>query len=117
MRSVAEIDSVMRRAKVVGVTCLGINHPIFRTRSFDVCVVDEASQMTVPVVLGPISCAVKFVLVGDHHQLPPLVRNEEARRGGLEGSLFKRLCHAHPQAVVTLQRQVGDDCTLSLSHT
>ena len=106
--SVGELDSVMREARVVGVTCLGVNHPLFRTRAFDVCVVDEASQMTVPVVLGPLSCAAKFVLVGDHHQLPPLVRNEEARRGGLEVSLFRRLCQAHPEAVTTLKRQVAD---------
>lgn len=47
--------------------------PMFMKREFDYCFVDEASQITLPTCLGPIMCADKFVLVGDHHQLPPLV--------------------------------------------
>jgi len=37
------------------------------------------------------------VLVGDHNQLPPLVVNAEARRAGLDHSLFRSLSEAHPQ--------------------
>ena len=43
--------------------------------------------------------------MGDHHQLPPLVRNMEARKRGLENSLFRILCDAHPQALVDLVHQ------------
>ena len=46
---------------------------IFAKRKFDVCIVDEASQVTLPTCLGPLRFAKKFVLVGDHNQLPPLV--------------------------------------------
>lgn len=48
--------------------------PLFSKRQFDVCIVDEASQITLPVCLGPLRFAKTFVLVGDHFQLPPLVR-------------------------------------------
>ena len=48
-------------------------------RSFDVCIVDEASQITLPASLGPLRCASVFVLVGDHYQLPPLVQSQQAR--------------------------------------
>ena len=48
-------------------------------RSFDVCVVDEASQITLPASLGPLRYASRFVLVGDHYQLPPLVQSQQAR--------------------------------------
>jgi DNA replication ATP-dependent helicase Dna2 len=78
---------------------------IFSRRSFDVCIVDEASQITLPTCLGPLRFADRFVLVGDHHQLPPLVRSHDARKGGLDESLFKRLCRAHPEAVVDLRSQ------------
>ena len=61
--------------------------------------------MTLPVCLGPILHADRFVLVGDHYQLPPLVRNTEARRSGFDVSLFRRLCEAHPSAVVSLSHQ------------
>ena len=49
------------------------HRPIFAKRHFDVCIVDEASQVTLPTCLGPLRFADTFVLVGDHNQLPPLV--------------------------------------------
>lgn len=58
---------------------MGINHPIFSRKTFDFCIVDEASQISQPVCLGPLFFSRRFVLVGDHQQLPPLVLNREAR--------------------------------------
>ena len=93
------------QSPVVATTCLGITHPLFRQRQFEYCIVDEASQITLPICIGPIRLAQRFVLVGDHHQLPPLVQNEGARKGGLDVSLFKILNDAHPQSVVNLEHQ------------
>ena len=101
----ADVEAALMSASVVATTCLGVNHPLFLKRRFDYCVVDEASQTTVPVCVGPILMADVFVLVGDHHQLPPLVTNEEALAGGLSESLFKILCDAHPEAVASLSAQ------------
>ncbi|BGP51084.1 DNA replication endonuclease-helicase Dna2 [Rhodotorula kratochvilovae] len=103
--SLTDIDQKLMMPQIVATTCLGINEPIFVKRRFDVCIVDEASQVTLPTCLGPLRFADKFVLVGDHHQLPPLVRNSAARKGGLDVSLFKRLSDAHPAAVVNLTHQ------------
>ena len=104
MKTVEEIKSAYGR-QVVATTCLGINHPIFNQRVFDYCIVDEASQITLPVCLGPIRMARKFILVGDHYQLPPLVQNKEALEGGLDISLFKMLSDTHPASVVNLEHQ------------
>lgn len=103
--SVEALERSWMEPPVVATTCLTINHPLFSRRVFDYCIVDEASQITLPVCLGPIRMAQKFILVGDHHQLPPLVQNKEAMEGGLDISLFKLLCEAHPQAVVSLEHQ------------
>ena len=91
--------------QVVATTCLGVGHQIFHKRVFDYCIVDEASQITLPVCLGPIRMARTFVLVGDHHQLPPLVQNKEAQEGGLDVSLFKLLSDRQPGCVVNLEHQ------------
>ena len=91
--------------QVVATTCLGINHPIFSQRIFDYCIVDEASQITLPVCLGPIRMSRAFILVGDHFQLPPLVQNREALEGGLDTSLFKMLSDNHPSSVTNLEHQ------------
>ena len=90
---------------VVATTCLGINHAIFNQRVFDYCIVDEASQITLPVCIGPIRMARTFILVGDHYQLPPLVQNHEAQEGGLDVSLFKTLSDNHPSSVINLEHQ------------
>lgn len=92
--------------QVVACTALGITDPYFSTReAFDWCIVDEASQISLPVCLGPLRLARRFVLVGDHYQLPPLVRSLDAKSGGLDQSLFKILCEKYPNASASLTRQ------------
>lgn len=93
--------------QVVACTCLGINDVAFNLRSkFDYCIVDEASQVSMPVSLGPISFADKFILVGDHLQLPPLVTHSDPEvRRGLSQSLFKILAERSPESLVELTYQ------------
>lgn len=118
MDTFEEIRSAWHDTPVVATTCLGISHTIFTERTFDYCIVDEASQITLPICLGPIRMARTFVLVGDHNQLPPLVQNEEARLGGLDVSLFKLLSDTHPDSVVNLEHQyrMSEDI-MTLSNT
>ena len=61
--------------------------------------------MLEPVTLGALMAATRFVLVGDHQQLPPLVLSEEAKAQGMDVSLFKRLSERHPEAVSRLAIQ------------
>lgn len=64
---------------VVGVTCLGSGHPLLTQRKFDVCLVDESTQVLQSTVLRPLFSAKKIILVGDPDQLPPIVRSLAAR--------------------------------------
>ncbi|PHU30986.1 hypothetical protein BC332_03079 [Capsicum chinense] len=100
-----EMKQRLEQSKVFAVTCLGIASPLLSNKRFDVCIMDEAGQTTLPVSLGPLTFASKFVLVGDHYQLPPLVQSAEARENGMAVSLFCRLSEAHPQAICALQSQ------------
>jgi DNA replication ATP-dependent helicase Dna2 len=78
---------------------------------FDVVLVDEAGQMTLPASVAPLLRGAAFVLVGDFHQLPPLVQSEAANAGGLGTSPMQRLAEAHPGAVAELRAQyrMADD--------
>ncbi|KAJ6874165.1 DNA replication ATP-dependent helicase/nuclease JHS1 [Populus alba x Populus x berolinensis] len=105
VHSVEDIKLRLEQVKVVAVTCLGISSPLLANKKFDVCIMDEAGQITLPIALGPLMFASKFVLVGDHYQLPPLVQSTEARENGMGISLFCRLSEAHPQAISALQSQ------------
>uniref|UniRef100_A0A8C9ZPJ5 DNA replication ATP-dependent helicase/nuclease n=1 Tax=Sander lucioperca TaxID=283035 RepID=A0A8C9ZPJ5_SANLU len=104
VHSLSELEQLYNKELVVATTCMGIKHPIFTRRRFDFCIVDEASQISQPICLGPLFYAKRFVLVGDHQQLPPIVQNQEARSLGMDESLFKRL-ELHSGAVVQLNVQ------------
>ncbi|VDD81909.1 unnamed protein product [Mesocestoides corti] len=86
---------------VVGSTALAAGgatshrHPALARLRFDVVVVDEATQLSLPTVIGGLLCldenSGQFVLIGDPNQLPPLVRSNAARSGGFATSLFSLL--------------------------
>ena len=61
-------------------------HPYVRGRTFEITLIDEASQLTEPLTLGLVMRAPRFVLIGDDRQLPPVVRGTE-----LAISMFERL--------------------------
>ncbi|KAG7381794.1 Tripartite DNA replication factor [Phytophthora pseudosyringae] len=104
--SVRAMEAKMVDAQLVGCTCLSVNsHVLFAKRRFDFCIVDEATQITQPIVLGALRCADTFVLVGDHYQLPPLVANAQARKEGMDVSLFRRLAEGHSEATQQLSYQ------------
>ncbi len=96
--------ALMRRADVVGATCIGIATDVrFEDLEFDLVIADEAGQIQVMDLLVPLVRARRAVLVGDHLQLPPVVETEiteKIRRNEpdnqelgewLEKSLFERL--------------------------
>ena len=61
---------------------------------FDVVIVDEASQATIPSVLIPIAKARRFILAGDHKQLPPTIISDRAY--DLQDTLFESLIDKYP---------------------
>ena len=97
----AELADRLRTAPVVAATTSTAGSRTMRELDFDVAVVDEASQLAEPDALAAINRAGRFVLVGDHRQLPPVVRAEN----DLATSLFERLIEEHPDAAVALDRQ------------
>ncbi|WP_034298463.1 MULTISPECIES: AAA domain-containing protein [Bacillaceae] len=68
----------VKHANVIGTTCVASarkdfidNYPVF-----DVVIIDEVSKATPPELLLPMLKGKKIILVGDHHQLPPLLGND-----------------------------------------
>jgi len=49
VQSVEDIKIRLEQVKVVAVTCLGISSPLLANKRFDVCIMDEAGQTTLPV--------------------------------------------------------------------
>ena len=77
--------------------------------NFDVAVIDEASQTTIPSVLIPIAKAHRFILAGDHKQLPPTVISTDAYE--LEETLFESLIEKYPHKgqLLNVQYRMNDE--------
>jgi len=106
--SMKAIKETFDSTYVFGTTCLQMNNTLLLCVNggrFDYCVMDEASQVSEPLALGPVLISDRFVMVGDYYQVSPLVKSPLAERKGLGISLFERLCRAHPQNVTVLKRQ------------
>ncbi|MEF8772285.1 AAA domain-containing protein [Halodesulfurarchaeum sp.] len=97
----ADRAEALESASVVAATTASCGSRVMRSQSFDVVLVDEASQLTEPDTLAAINRGDRFVLVGDHRQLPPVVQSEAE----LGTSLFERLIDLYPDAAVMLDRQ------------
>lgn len=65
---------------------------------FDVCIVDEASQLSIPLSLAAMSRSIKYIFVGDHKQLDPIVPKNTALEMFSE-SIFSRLARFYPDDI------------------
>jgi DNA replication ATP-dependent helicase Dna2 len=106
------LHQVLSGARIVGVTALSIpRSPLLVGQEFDVVIVDEAGQISQPVIIGALMAADAFVLVGDHKQLPPLVTSDVADKAGFGVSMLSRLADKHSDCVaqLTLQYRMHED--------
>ncbi|MHC8517717.1 DEAD/DEAH box helicase [Sporosarcina sp. ITBMC105] len=109
----------VKHANVIGTTCVASARKDFMDDypTFDVVIIDEVSKATPPELLLPMLKGKKIILVGDHHQLPPLVGRETMEefieeikdekeknvlRGMLKESLFERLFRSLPKQNKTM---------------
>lgn len=84
-------ESILRRAQVICSTAAGADAVVLASESFDLVVLDEATQAPDPIALVALSRGKRAVLAGDPCQLPPTVIDREAERGGLGTTFFERL--------------------------
>lgn len=75
-------------------------------KQFDLIVVDEATQASIPATAVPFKFGSKLVLAGDHKQLPPYHSGENASDEVFYPSLFEHLLDRFgDDAKTTLRRQ------------
>jgi len=104
-------EQLMASRVIVGTTStLQSKSYIFRLKSFSMAIIDEASQILEPNLVGLLSHLPKFILIGDYKQLPAVVQQEanvsavhntllhEIGLTNCRNSLFERLIHVEEAA-------------------
>jgi ATP-dependent RNA/DNA helicase IGHMBP2 len=99
------LDDTIAKARVITATLVGANHYTVRNLRYATVLIDEAGQALEPACWIPILKAPRLVLAGDHCQLPPTIRSEEAARKGLNTTLLEKCVSLYPEAVSMLEEQ------------
>lgn len=99
------IDDLVSKAQVITATLVGSNHYTVREVKFNTVVIDEAGQALEPACWIPILKAQKLVMAGDHLQLPPTIKSNEAAKGGLSTTLLEKCVALNPETVTLLDEQ------------
>ena len=112
-------NMIEKYSGVVAATCQQSVSKDYKTRDYDLVIVDEAARVNPMDLLIPLSHGKRIILVGDHKQLPHMLEPEvkesfiKSGRGKqqfVEQSLFQRLfekfsdvqAHGGPKRTVTL---------------
>ncbi|POG55068.1 DEAD/DEAH box helicase [Haloferax marisrubri] len=90
-------------SNVVAATTSGASE--FDSNSFDVAVIDEATQASRPATSIVLNCAKKLVLAGDHKQLPPYCADETMQDEEMHISLFEYLLERYGEKTAVLLRK------------
>jgi ATP-dependent RNA/DNA helicase IGHMBP2 len=99
------VNDLLNSAQVICTTLVGSSHPVLRGKKFKTVFIDEAAQALEPACWIPILKSQRVILAGDHWQLPPTIKSQEAARSGLASTLFEKGIERHPDRAAMLKVQ------------
>ncbi|MEH0157178.1 AAA domain-containing protein [Limibacter armeniacum] len=99
------VESLTDKAQVITATLVGAVNKFIKDRKFSTVFIDEAAQALEPATWIPILKADKVVFAGDHCQLPPTVKSQQAAKEGLEETLFEKVMVRQKETSVMLEVQ------------
>ncbi len=98
-------NDLLNSSDAICCTLVGSSHPVLRGRKFKTVFIDEAGQALEPACWIPILKSQRVVLAGDHQQLPPTIKSQEAASQGLSKTLFEKGIEKFPGHSQMLQVQ------------
>ncbi len=105
------VNDLLQNMQVICCTLVGSSHPVLRGKKFKTAFIDEAAQALEPASWIPLLRTQRIIFAGDHQQLPPTIKSNEAARLGLAVTLFEKGIERHPEraAMLTVQYRMHED--------
>jgi superfamily I DNA and/or RNA helicase len=85
----------------IGATAYSLCYPASKKLDgweFDVAIIDEASQLSIPLSIAAMARTGKYIFVGDHKQLDPIIPKNSNNEMFAE-SIFSRLARIYPSNI------------------
>ena len=103
-------NALFDQSRVVACTLVSSANQLLQGIHFHTLFIDEAAQALEPACWIALRKCDRFVLAGDHCQLPPTIKSNAARYGGLDKTLMETLAETHPEAVrlLTVQYRMNE---------
>lgn len=89
----------------IGATAYSLCYPSTKRLldwEFDIAIIDEASQMSIPLSIAAMCRTKKYIFVGDHKQLDPIIPKNTNNEMFAE-SIFSRLARIYPNEINLLE--------------
>jgi len=99
------VNDLLQSTQVICCTLVGSSHPVLRGKKFQTVFIDEAAQALEPACWIPVLRSHRVIFAGDHQQLPPTIKSNEAAKLGLAETLFEKGIERHPEMSVMLKVQ------------
>lgn len=96
-----EVGETKNFGIAIGATAYSLCYPVTKRLEgweFDVAIIDEASQLSIPLALAVMSRVKKVIFVGDHKQLDPIIPKGTGNEMFAE-SIFSRLARLYPNEI------------------
>ncbi len=100
-------DTTGAAGYVIGATPFALRSSRLAHRDFDTVVIDEASQVTVPLAVMAMLAGQRYILAGDHRQLPPVTISRSPREAQAM-SVFGRLAGRGFDTMLTTTHRLND---------
>ena len=99
------VNDLLQNSDVITCTLVGSTHHLLRGKRYKTVFIDEAAQALEPACWIPILKADRVIFAGDHCQLPPTIKSNDAAKAGLARTLFEKCIERQPNTASMLKVQ------------
>ena len=93
---------------IIGATCYSVGGNRLKGIKFDTIIFDEAGQITLPVAIKGMTGGYKYIFIGDHQQMSPVVSGVH-RQSWVTNSIFETLFSHAPGTMLDITHRLNQE--------